>query len=301
MAQYDIFISYRRIGGSEMAEELYTQLIMRGYSVFLDREENWTGNYREELPRYVMECTDFILVLPKDALERCVDEDDMVRIEIATAIKHSKNIIPLSMHGFEMPTSLPEDIAELPRLNDFRTYGVSFKATLQKVISRLLSMKQQTEHPTAVKIITWLCANIHLWRIIFFPVLAALLFCLFTVLLPYDFFAHTDDKLNFVACSLTYVCLASTLDGVLLWLLNKLKIKQPMRFVLSLLALIASYLAAFPVATLVWNHRYALWQLPLGYIMFSIPVAVTLCAILATFIVKLFLDFVNLMIEAMYR
>lgn len=301
MAEYDIFISYRRIGGSEMAEELYTQLSMRGYRVFLDREENWTGDYTERLPQYVRDCTDFILVLPKDALNRCANEDDMVRIEIATAIEHSKQIIPLYMHGFTMPAQLPECIATLPNYNGFPTYGMSFKKTLYAVIDRLLSQREQTEIPQTVRVIHWLRRHIYLWRIVFFPILAGLLFCLFAAILPYDYFRHSADELNFILCGLTYVCLVSTLTGILLWFLHKLNIKLPLLFFLSVLSQFGSYLALSPLINLLWNHQYNLWHLPLGYILYLVPIAVTLCALFCTFIVNLGLKFCDTLTEAVFR
>ena len=62
--QYDIFISYRREGGMEMADAIYQRLQNAGYSVFLDLEQLKSGKFNEQLLSVIDGCTDFIVVLP---------------------------------------------------------------------------------------------------------------------------------------------------------------------------------------------------------------------------------------------
>ncbi|MBR3765583.1 MAG: toll/interleukin-1 receptor domain-containing protein, partial [Muribaculaceae bacterium] len=90
--KYDIFISYRRDGGLELADSIYQRLINAGYSVFIDLEQLNSGRFNEKLLTVIENCTDFILVLPPNALDRCSDADDWVRLEIEHAKKHNKNI-----------------------------------------------------------------------------------------------------------------------------------------------------------------------------------------------------------------
>ena len=47
------------------------------------------------------ECNDVLVILPPNSLERCVNEDDWMRLEVAYAIRQGKNIIPIMMKGFE--------------------------------------------------------------------------------------------------------------------------------------------------------------------------------------------------------
>ena len=116
---FDIFISYRREGGLELADSIYQRLINAGYSAFLDLEQLNSGKFNTKLIGVIEQCQDFILVLPPDALDRCADEDDWVRQEVECALKHKKNIIPIMLRGFEWPAveSLPASLRDLPNYN----------------------------------------------------------------------------------------------------------------------------------------------------------------------------------------
>lgn len=116
---FDIFISYRREGGLELADSIYQRLINAGYSAFLDLEQLNSGKFNTKLIGVIEQCQDFILVLPPDALDRCADEDDWVRQEVECALKHKKNIIPIMLRGFEWPSvdALPESLRDLPNYN----------------------------------------------------------------------------------------------------------------------------------------------------------------------------------------
>ena len=118
-SKFDIFISYRREGGLELADSIYQRLINAGYSAFLDLEQLNSGKFNTKLIEVIEQCQDFILVLPPKALDRCNEEDDWVRQEIECALKNKKNIIPIMLRGFEWPSpeSLPETLRDLPNYN----------------------------------------------------------------------------------------------------------------------------------------------------------------------------------------
>lgn len=118
-SHFDIFISYRREGGLELADSIYQRLINAGYSAFLDLEQLNSGKFNTKLIGVIEQCQDFILVLPPNALDRCSDEDDWVRQEIECALKNKKNIIPILLRGFEWPPieTLPETLRDLPNFN----------------------------------------------------------------------------------------------------------------------------------------------------------------------------------------
>ena len=119
MKRFDIFISYRRDGGFEVADSIYQRLISAGYSTFLDIEQLNSGKFNTKLLEMIDGCKDFILILPPNALDRCNDENDWVRLEIEHAIKGGKNIIPIMLRGFEWPSneSLPESLHGLSNYN----------------------------------------------------------------------------------------------------------------------------------------------------------------------------------------
>lgn len=108
--KYDIFISYRRIGGEATARIICERLTDLGYSVFFDVEALRSGDFNTKLYSVIEECNDFLVILSPDSLDRCKDENDWVRLEIVHAIKHGKNIIPVMLRGFKFPIYLPEEI-----------------------------------------------------------------------------------------------------------------------------------------------------------------------------------------------
>lgn len=119
MKKFDIFISYRRAGGFEVADSVYQRLVAKHYSAFLDMEQLNAGTFNTKLLDVIDGCKDFILILPPHALDRCNDEEDWVRREVEHAIKGGKNIIPIMLRGFEWPAkeALPESLRELPNYN----------------------------------------------------------------------------------------------------------------------------------------------------------------------------------------
>ena len=111
--QYDIFISYRRTA-YDTANLIAEKLRHAGYRVFFDIDTLTSGKFNEQLLEVIKGCKDFILVLPKNALERCSDENDWIRREVTCAIEHKKNIIPVMLTGFAWPAEMPKGMEDLP-------------------------------------------------------------------------------------------------------------------------------------------------------------------------------------------
>ena len=112
MKQYDIFISYRR-SSYDTANLIATRLKSAGYSVFFDMEALRSGKFNEQLFDVIDNCKDFVVVLPPNALDRCVNEDDWVRLEVCRAMAQKKNIVPVMLNGFEWPHPMPKGMEEL--------------------------------------------------------------------------------------------------------------------------------------------------------------------------------------------
>ena len=137
--RYDAFISYRRENGFLMAQVVHDRLEEKGVHCFLDLEELRSGQFDEKINSAIIESSSFILILPKNALNRCINEDDWVRKEICTAIKHQKAIIPVMYDGFRWPKKWDERIPNEIRLLE-NTNGVSgtheyLSAMIDKIIS----------------------------------------------------------------------------------------------------------------------------------------------------------------------
>ena len=138
---YQIFISYRRNGSDAHARVFYEKLKEIGFSVFLDFESLFSGGFEMNILSAIDECEDFVLLLPKDGLQRCSNEEDLMRKEIRQAIQGNKNIIPIFINGFKMPEKkdLPDDIAVLSEEHGFECSMEYFDAVFEKLLRNLNS------------------------------------------------------------------------------------------------------------------------------------------------------------------
>ena len=139
--RYDIFISYRREGGYDTAKHLNDLLVRDHYKVSFDIDTLRSGDFDIQLLTRVEECKDFILIVDKHAFdwtldENTVPEQDWLRQELAHALKHKKNIIPVFLSGVSgFPEGLPEDIRGVVKKNgpEFNKYYFDdFYAKLKK-------------------------------------------------------------------------------------------------------------------------------------------------------------------------
>lgn len=131
--KYDVFISYRRQGGEQTARIICDRLTDAGYSVFVDVESLRSGAFNTKLYSVIDECRDVIVVLSQNSLDRCKDENDWVRLEIAHALKAGKNVIPVFLRGFVFPDTLPENIASLRYQNGLEASSEFFDAFIDKL------------------------------------------------------------------------------------------------------------------------------------------------------------------------
>lgn len=138
--KYDVFISYRREGGLGIARLLFNLLEQMGLSVFFDNESLRTGKFDEAILRSIESSENFVSILSKGALDRCVNEDDWVRQEIESAMKCGKNIVPVMMPEFEhdgYPSELPLSMSEFKSYNAVHYIDHYFEATIQELCIRL--------------------------------------------------------------------------------------------------------------------------------------------------------------------
>ncbi len=111
----DVFISYRRTNGSQLASLLKVHLQVRGLSVFLDVEELGSGKFDDAILSTISRSSNLLMVLSAGALDRCIGDSimqDWVHRELACALQHNVQIIPILTEQFQWPkkTDLPEDI-----------------------------------------------------------------------------------------------------------------------------------------------------------------------------------------------
>lgn len=136
--KYDVFISYRREGGSEFARSVKAELERRNYSVFLDFDELKDGKFDERILEAIAEAPVFLFILSPHSLDRCVNADDWVRKEIEYACIRGKHIIPVNKDGdFEgLPEGLPEPLMTVFTTNQYSDVmvGQLFSDSVNKMI-----------------------------------------------------------------------------------------------------------------------------------------------------------------------
>lgn len=136
------FISYRRSTGRDVARNIYQQLSFRGINTFFDYNSMRDGKFNEQIYEAIEQAEYFILILSKDALNRCVSPSDWVRIEIEHALQFNKKIIIVNTENeISFPSNLPDSLKVLP---SYHVISLN-QEYYDESITRLLKMLSFTE------------------------------------------------------------------------------------------------------------------------------------------------------------
>lgn len=154
---YDIFISYKR-KSLPTANNLYYRLTTRGYSTFFDLEEMGRDDFNVQLLNYIENAKDVFVLLEEGSLEGCKqenwEEEDWFCREIAFALEKKKNIIPILIGGYNMPSQefFPDRLKELTFKNAPEFNFSFFEAYLDKLIEKdyILSKPDMQEKATSI-------------------------------------------------------------------------------------------------------------------------------------------------------
>lgn len=125
-----VFISYRRDDTAGSAGRLYDRLVDRvgRERVYRDVDSGQPGeDFVATIARKVAECDVLLALIGPDWLRavdetggwRLAKEDDLVRVEIATALERGTRVIPVLLEGAKMPRAgdLPSSLAKLAHRN----------------------------------------------------------------------------------------------------------------------------------------------------------------------------------------
>ena len=145
-----IFISYRREDAKWVAGRMYDRLIeiLSKENVFLDVSDIDPGeDFVESVKQIVGSCDVLLAIIgpawlgAKDATGalRLENTDDLVRVEIATALRRDIRVIPILVDNVPMPpkAALPEDLQALTRRNGKEVGFSRFHADLDSLIKVL--------------------------------------------------------------------------------------------------------------------------------------------------------------------
>lgn len=154
--KYDIFISYKR-KSLPTANNLYYRLTTRGFSTFFDLEEMRRDDFNVQLLKHIENAQDVFVILEEGSLDACKREGwekDWFCHEIAFALEKGKNIIPILLSDFKMPSEdfFPDKMKDLS-LKHAPEFNYSFfDAYLDKLIEKefLLSKPRLKDKSTSV-------------------------------------------------------------------------------------------------------------------------------------------------------
>jgi TPR repeat protein len=134
-----VFISYRRETGSTLARLLSDFLEVQGFDPFLDVDGLTSGHFDKQILLEIESRPHFLLVCTRGALDRCSQDGDWVRLEVAHAISTRRNIVPVLEQGFTWPAkaSLPHEVADVCAHHAFEYSHTHWRSTRQRLLERI--------------------------------------------------------------------------------------------------------------------------------------------------------------------
>lgn len=145
-----VFISYRRQDAEAFAGRLYDTLVQEfgNDRVFMDVDTLKPGDdYIKAIENKLRHIDVFLAVIgdqwvtveDERGSARLQDEKDLLRLEVATALKRGIRVIPVLVGDAAMPqaSELPADIANLSRLHAFELTNARFRTDAQLLVNAL--------------------------------------------------------------------------------------------------------------------------------------------------------------------
>lgn len=152
--RYDVFVSYRRDGGGDVAAVVQLELEKFGKSVFLDVLELQVGRFDEQILKVIELSQAFVLILSPGCLDRCVNKSDWLKREIMHALTLGKRIIPVHLSGFSFPNEtglalLPAEMGVLPNLQSVEWDSAKRDAAVRKIVQAMVAPYKPPGNPTS--------------------------------------------------------------------------------------------------------------------------------------------------------
>jgi len=119
---FDVYLSYPKSGGAELASLIKIQLEKRDLTVFSDSHDSVGVN--DSVLSQIKDSRYFVLVMPPGALDSCLEDttgSDRLHTEIVAALAAGTKIIPVTAEfQWPAPEELPEDIRAVAYFNGVR-------------------------------------------------------------------------------------------------------------------------------------------------------------------------------------
>ncbi len=139
-----VFLSYRRTSKT-WALVLYQHLTHHGFDVFFDYTSILSGDFCQVICENIRCRAHFLALLTPSSLERCSEPGDLFRLEIEAALSCRRNIVPLTLDGFDFASPsvahhLTGGLAPLQSYNALNVPVDYFEEAMVRLRTRYLSV-----------------------------------------------------------------------------------------------------------------------------------------------------------------
>jgi hypothetical protein len=145
-----VFISYRRQLSEMLALLVRKDLAEHSFDTYVDLENLDSGEFERTILSQIEAREHFIVLLQPGSLDQIGEAGDWLRREIAHALTHRRNVVPVTANGFEFRRDLvlPSDVARLPSFNAVPIQSGYFDAAMERLRTRFLKpSKSPAPHP----------------------------------------------------------------------------------------------------------------------------------------------------------
>jgi hypothetical protein len=144
-----VFISYRRQLSEALALLVNKELTEHKFDTFMDVRNLDSGEFERTILSQIEAREHFIVLLQPGSLDRIGEKGDWLRREIAHALSHSRNVVPVTAGGFEFRRDfkLPPDVARLPSFNAVSIQPGYYDEAMQRLRRRFLKIPSRPAAP----------------------------------------------------------------------------------------------------------------------------------------------------------
>jgi hypothetical protein len=145
-----VFISYRRQLSWQLAKLVRDNLAEHDFDTFVDVKNLDGGGFDRTILSQIEAREHFIVLLEPNSLDRIGEKGDWLRREIAHALAHGRNVVPVTANGFEFRSdlALPHDVARLPSFNAVAIQPEYFNAAMKLLRKRFLKTPSRPAAPS---------------------------------------------------------------------------------------------------------------------------------------------------------
>ncbi len=140
-----VFISYRREGGSELAQLVCQFLEDKGVPTFLDVESLGAGRFGAQIRDEIEQSTHVVVVCTPGALDPRPGVEDWVHAELELALQHRSILIPFLSPRFEWPerSRLPRGLQDLPEFQGFQYSHESWRSSRDRFLAMIVPRSEE--------------------------------------------------------------------------------------------------------------------------------------------------------------